>query len=101
MKELKKIIDKTDVIAITPDKAMHNFVLCFKFDLALFVQASQMYEPMALGPILLSKRFAMFGDYYTLNPVCKSAEADKLGITIPMHRRLSENHPKKVVILRD
>ena len=59
-----------------------------------------MFEPLTIGPILFSKRFVMFGDYYTLNPVCKSQEADKLGITIPLHRRLSENYPKRVIILR-
>jgi len=59
-----------------------------------------MFEPMTVGPILLSRRFVMFGDYYTLNPICKSQDADKLGITIPLHRRLSENYPKRVVILR-
>ena len=42
----------------------------------------------------------MLGDYYTLNPLCKSAEADKLGLTIPIHRRLSELFPQKVIIMR-
>ena len=68
--------------------------------MCVFLEASQIYEPLALGPILLSNRFVMFGDYYTLNPLCKSQEADKLGMTIPLHRRLSENFPKKVILLR-
>lgn len=59
-----------------------------------------MFEPHCIGPILLSRRFVMFGDYYTLNPVCKSAEADKRGLTISLHRRLSEQHARKVLILR-
>jgi superfamily I DNA and/or RNA helicase len=79
---------------------MHDLLLCFKFDFCVFLEASQMFEPVSLGPILLSKKFVMFGDYYTLNPICKSQEADKLGMTIPLHRRLAENYPKRAVILR-
>jgi DNA replication ATP-dependent helicase Dna2 len=52
-----------------------------------------MFEPLCIGPILLAKKFIMFGDYYTLNPQCKSAEADKRGLTVSLHRRLCERHP--------
>ena len=91
--QLAALVDGIDLVATTVNHSLHNFVLCFKFDLTVFLEASQMFEPLALGPLLLSKRFVMFGDYYTLNPLCKSAEADKLGLTIPIHRRLAENFP--------
>jgi len=59
-----------------------------------------MVEPLALGPILFAKRFVMFGDYYQLNPVVKSPDAEKKGMSISLFRRLCERHPYKVVILR-
>jgi len=59
-----------------------------------------MFEPLCIGPILLAKKFIMFGDYYTLNPQCKSAEADKRGLTVSLHRRLCERHPTEVAVLR-
>lgn len=93
MHQLSALVEGIDLIATTVNHSLHNFVLCFKFDLTLFLEASQIYEPLALGSILLSKRFVMLGDYYTLNPLCKSAEADKLGLTIPIHRRLAEHFP--------
>ena len=40
------------------------------------------------------------GDYYQLNPIIKSFEADKKGMSISLFRKLSEKHPYKVMILR-
>ena len=47
-----------------------------------------------------AKKVVMVGDYYTLNPVVKSAEADAMGYSVSLFRRLCELHPHKVVILR-
>ena len=43
----------------------------------------------------------MMGDYYQLNPVIKSYEADKKGMSISLFRKLCERHPYKVMILRE
>ena len=59
-----------------------------------------MVEPVSLIPILNSKRFIMMGDYYQLNPIIKSYEADKKGMSISLFRKLCERHPYKVCILR-
>jgi DNA replication ATP-dependent helicase Dna2 len=42
----------------------------------------------------------MLGDYYQLNPVIRSYEADKKGMSISLFRKLCERHPYKVMILR-
>jgi DNA replication ATP-dependent helicase Dna2 len=59
-----------------------------------------MVEPLSIAPILYSKKFVMIGDYYQLNPVIKSYEADKKGMSISLFRKLCEKHPYKVMILR-
>lgn len=59
-----------------------------------------MVEPVSIIPIMYSKRFIMIGDYYQLNPMIKSYEADKKGMSISLFRKLCEKHPYKVCILR-
>jgi len=66
----------------------------------LLNEASLVVEPLAIGPLLFAKKFVMFGDYYQLNPMVKSAEAEKRGMSISLFRRLCEQHPYNVVILR-
>jgi DNA replication ATP-dependent helicase Dna2 len=44
---------------------MNNILLsCFKFDYCIMDEASQISEPLAVGPILLAKKFIMIGDYH-------------------------------------
>lgn len=86
---------------VTSCTNVFNYYLgCFEFEFCLINEASIMVEPLALGPLLFAKRFVMFGDYYQLNPVVKSEDAEKKGMSISLFRRLCERHPYKVVILR-
>lgn len=59
-----------------------------------------MVEPLSLVPLMYGKRFVMLGDYYQLNPMIKSYEADKKGMSISLFRKLCEKYPYKVMILR-
>ena len=77
------------------------FTSCVPFDTVIVNQASLIIEPLTLPPILLSKKFLLIGDYYSLNPSIKSAEADAGGISISLFRRLCEHWPHKVVVLRN
>jgi DNA replication ATP-dependent helicase Dna2 len=63
-------------------------------------EASLIVEPVAIIPILYSKKFILIGDYYMHNPTIKSYEADKKGMSISLFRKLCEKHPYKVCILR-
>ena len=38
--ELQKLIDETQVIATTAYYSSHNFLMCFKFDMCVFLEAS-------------------------------------------------------------
>jgi len=42
----------------------NNLLLCQKFDYCVMDEASQICEPLAVGPCLLAERFVMIGDYY-------------------------------------
>jgi DNA replication ATP-dependent helicase Dna2 len=78
----------------------NTFLGCIKFDCCIINEASLIVEPLSIIPILYAKKFIMLGDYYQLNPVIKSFEADRKGMSISLFRKLSEKHPYKVMILR-
>ena len=93
-------MQSTDLVVTSCMNVFSHYLSCFEFDFCLVNEASLMFEPIALGTLLFAKRFVMFGDYYQLNPVVKSPEAEKRGMSISLFRRLCERHPYKVVILR-
>ena len=78
----------------------NTFFGCIKYDFCIMNEASLMVEPISLVPIMYCKRFVMLGDYYQLNPVIRSFDADKKGMSISLFRKLCEKHPYKVMILR-
>ena len=60
-------------------------------------EASQICEPLALGPLLNSKKFIMIGDYYQLNPLVKSKLTKAKGFEISLFEQLAKKHYKKHV----
>lgn len=81
----------------------NNLLLCVnggKFDYCIMDEASQISEPLALGPILMSDRFIMIGDFYQLNPLVKSQLAERKGLNISLFERLCRKNPENVTILK-
>jgi DNA replication ATP-dependent helicase Dna2 len=81
----------------------NNLLLCVnggRFDYCIMDEASQISEPLALGPILVSDRFIMIGDFYQLNPLVKSNIAEKKGLNVSLFERICKKHPSEVTILR-
>ena len=101
IRELDEFIQDNDLFVTNINSSLSTFLGCVKFDFTIINEASLIVEPLALIPILYSQKFIMLGDYYQLNPVIKSYEADKKGMSISMFRKLCERHPYKVMILRE
>ena len=78
----------------------NQFFNCTKFDYCILDEASLITEPLSLGPIMMAHKFIMIGDYYLLNPLVKSVEADKRGMSVSLFRKLCEKHPYDVIILK-
>jgi DNA replication ATP-dependent helicase Dna2 len=70
----------------------NNLFLCLKFDYCIMDEASQISEPLSVGPILLAKKFIMIGDYYQLNPLVKSHLAEKKGMGVSLFEKLCKKH---------
>lgn len=103
MEQLKQTFDSTYVFGATCLQMNNNLLLCVnggKFDYCVMDEASQINEPLALGPILISDKFVMIGDFYQLNPLVKSPIAEKKGLNISLFESLSRKYPEKVNILK-
>jgi DNA replication ATP-dependent helicase Dna2 len=102
MEQLRQTFSETYVFGATCLQMNNNLLLCVnggKFDYCIMDEASQINEPLALGPILMSDRFIMIGDFYQLNPLVKSAIAERKGLNISLFERLCRRHPHQVTIL--
>lgn len=67
MDQLRDTFDHTYVFGATCLQMNNNLLLCVnggKFDYCIMDEASQISEPLALGPILLADVFVMIGDFY-------------------------------------
>ncbi len=47
-------------------------------------EASQISEPLSIGPILLAQKFVMIGDYQQLKPLVQSSLAEKKGLGVSL-----------------
>ena len=64
MREISDAIDTNYIFGSTCLQMNNNFLQCLRFDYCIMDEASQLNEPLAIGPILMSKVFIMIGDYY-------------------------------------
>ena len=78
----------------------NQFFNCTFFDYCILDEASLITEPLSIGPLMMANRFIMIGDYYLLNPMVKNPDAEKLGMSISLFRKLTEQHRSDAVILK-
>jgi DNA replication ATP-dependent helicase Dna2 len=103
MEQIRETFESTYVFGTTCLQMNNNLLLCVnggKFDYCIMDEASQISEPLALGPILLADKFVMIGDFYQLNPLVKSQYAEKKGLNISLFERICRKHPENVTILK-
>ena len=71
-----------------------------KFDYCIMDEASQINEPLAIGPILMAEKFIMIGDYYQLNPLVKSILAEKKGMCLSLFEKLCKKNHESATVLK-
>uniref|UniRef100_A0A7N8WXX0 DNA replication ATP-dependent helicase/nuclease n=1 Tax=Mastacembelus armatus TaxID=205130 RepID=A0A7N8WXX0_9TELE len=69
-----------------------------QFDFCIVDEASQISQPICLGPLLYAKRFVLVGDHQQLPPIVQNQEARSLGMDESLFKRL-ERHSEAVVYL--
>ncbi|KYR00392.1 DEAD/DEAH box helicase domain-containing protein [Tieghemostelium lacteum] len=95
--QIKEFLDRQTIIATTCFGMSHSyFNSTRKFDYCIVDEASQLSQPVTIGPLLYAKRFVLVGDHYQLPPLVQNPEAKKLGMDISLFKKLSSQHPFSV-----
>ncbi|KAJ9468634.1 DNA replication ATP-dependent helicase/nuclease DNA2 [Diplonema papillatum] len=71
----------------------------FRFDFVVVDEAGQMLQTVALGALLLGKRFALVGDHEQLPPVIRSKAAISEGAAVSLLEKLTKQHPDATICL--
>ncbi|KAF5927902.1 hypothetical protein HPG69_009268 [Diceros bicornis minor] len=61
------------------------------FDFCIVDEASQISQPICLGPLFFSRRFVLVGDHQQLPPLVLNREARALGMSESLFKRLEQN----------
>nr|XP_020445477.1 DNA replication ATP-dependent helicase/nuclease DNA2 isoform X2 [Monopterus albus] len=96
--ELEQLYNKELVVGTTCMSIRHPIFTHRRFDFCIVDEASQISQPICLGPLLYAKRFVLVGDHQQLPPIVQNQEARSLGMDESLFKRL-ELHREAVVQL--
>jgi len=97
--ELGEFYKQQKIIATTSLSVNHPVFTNKHFDFCIVDEASQITQPVCLGPIRYAKSFILVGDHNQLPPLVQSEEARKNGLDISLFKYLADLHPLAVVTL--
>ncbi|XP_059214337.1 DNA replication ATP-dependent helicase/nuclease DNA2 [Centropristis striata] len=96
--ELEQLYSKELVVATTCMGIKHPIFTRRRFDFCIVDEASQISQPICLGPLFYAKRFVLVGDHQQLPPIVQNQEARSRGMDESLFKRL-ELHSEAVVQL--
>ncbi|KAF0043314.1 hypothetical protein F2P81_004651 [Scophthalmus maximus] len=96
--ELEQLYNKELVVGTTCMGIKHPIFTRRRFDFCIVDEASQISQPICLGPLFYAKRFVLVGDHQQLPPIVQNQEARSLGMDESLFKRL-ELHSDAVVQL--
>ncbi|KAM9860402.1 DNA replication ATP-dependent helicase/nuclease DNA2 [Aulostomus maculatus] len=98
LSELEQLYNKELVVATTCMGIKHPIFSRRRFDFCIIDEASQISQPICLGPLFYANRFVLVGDHQQLPPIVQNREARSLGMDESLFKRL-ELHKEAVVQL--
>ncbi|XP_030580226.1 DNA replication ATP-dependent helicase/nuclease DNA2 isoform X2 [Archocentrus centrarchus] len=98
LSDLEQLYNKELVVATTCMGIKHPIFTRRRFDFCIVDEASQISQPICLGPLFYAKRFVLVGDHQQLPPIVQNREARSLGMDESLFKRL-ELHSEAVVQL--
>ncbi|XP_053174097.1 DNA replication ATP-dependent helicase/nuclease DNA2 [Scomber japonicus] len=98
LSELEQLYNKELIVATTCMGIKHPIFSRRRFDFCIVDEASQISQPICLGPLFYAKRFVLVGDHQQLPPIVQNKEARSLGMDESLFKRL-ELHSEAVVQL--
>uniref|UniRef100_A0A8C5PYZ8 DNA replication ATP-dependent helicase/nuclease n=1 Tax=Leptobrachium leishanense TaxID=445787 RepID=A0A8C5PYZ8_9ANUR len=91
LSNLQELYDSQPVVATTCMGVNHPIFTRRRFDFCIVDEASQIGQPICLGPLFFADRFVLVGDHQQLPPLVQSSEARDLGMTESLFKRLERN----------
>ncbi|XP_069064158.1 DNA replication ATP-dependent helicase/nuclease DNA2 isoform X1 [Pleurodeles waltl] len=89
--QLEELYSSQPVVATTCMGANHPIFTRRRFDFCIVDEASQISQPICLGPLFHADRFVLVGDHQQLPPLVLSSEARDLGMNESLFKRLEKN----------
>eukprot|EP00041_Stephanoeca_diplocostata_P009368 m.144256 g.144256 ORF g.144256 m.144256 type:complete len:1074 (-) comp17709_c0_seq2:82-3303(-) len=97
--ELEAVHGRARVVGVTCLGVHHALFRTQHFDVCIVDEASQITQPVCLGPVLCADRFVLVGDHYQLQPLVQHAKAAARGMGVSLFTRLCEAHPAAAAAL--
>ncbi|MEE6488178.1 hypothetical protein FKM82_015150 [Ascaphus truei] len=88
---LGELYNSQPVVATTCMGVNHPIFTRRRFDFCIVDEASQISQPICLGPLFFADRFVLVGDHQQLPPLVQSTEARDLGMSESLFKRLEKN----------
>ncbi|XP_077634800.1 DNA replication ATP-dependent helicase/nuclease DNA2 isoform X1 [Crocuta crocuta] len=88
---LEELYNSHRIVATTCMGINHPIFSRKTFDFCIVDEASQISQPVCLGPLFFSQRFVLVGDHHQLPPLVLNSEARALGMTESLFKRLEQN----------
>ncbi|XP_053161315.1 DNA replication ATP-dependent helicase/nuclease DNA2 [Hemicordylus capensis] len=89
--QLEELYHSQPVVATTCMGINHPIFSRKLFDFCIVDEASQISQPVCLGPLFYSHRFVLVGDHHQLPPLVQNIEARNLGMSESLFKRLEQN----------
>ncbi|XP_034380410.1 DNA replication ATP-dependent helicase/nuclease DNA2 [Arvicanthis niloticus] len=88
---LEGLYNSHPIVATTCMGINHPIFSRKTFDFCIVDEASQISQPVCLGPLFFSRRFVLVGDHQQLPPLVLNREARALGMSDSLFKRLEQN----------
>ncbi|XP_011607896.1 DNA replication ATP-dependent helicase/nuclease DNA2 [Takifugu rubripes] len=98
LSQLEQLYNKELVVGTTCMGIKHPIFTRRRFDFCIVDEASQISQPICIGPLFYAKRFVLVGDHQQLPPIVQNQEARSRGMDESLFKRL-ELHSEAVVQL--
>ncbi|XP_066304674.1 DNA replication ATP-dependent helicase/nuclease DNA2-like isoform X2 [Branchiostoma lanceolatum] len=89
--ELDKLYMDKPVVATTCLGAKHALFSRRKFDVCIVDEASQIAQPVCLGPLVHAGRFVLVGDHQQLPPLVQSGTARRMGMDESLFKKMGHH----------
>ncbi|XP_059607980.1 DNA replication ATP-dependent helicase/nuclease DNA2 [Phlebotomus argentipes] len=90
--QLQRVYDDCPIVGVTCMGCTHPMLIRRVFDICIVDEATQVFQPTILRPLMAAKKFLLVGDPHQLPPLMKSEQAIELGGGESLFRRLQTKH---------